>query len=122
MASTKNVLIESVLSAGTFELIDHMAMHNPYSGKKALLSFGASALSGSATDIALPYLSSMGKTTILAEKTYVKPIMSGALYVLGDKLFHVDSRGLLMPFLLQVGSQVAGSYAATPLEAWINKK
>jgi len=46
----------------------------------------------------------------MAEKTYLQPVVSGALYVGGEYPFSIQSQGVLYPFLLQVGAQVLNDY------------
>jgi len=64
-----------------------------------------------------PMVSNVSPT--LAEDRYLKPLLSGGIYLLGDRFLHYDNRGLLIPFFMQVGSSVSGSYLAGPVEKWM---
>jgi len=50
----------------------------------------------------------------MAEKTYLQPVVSGALYVGGEYLFSMQNQGVLYPFLFQIGAQALGSYLFPP--------
>jgi len=51
----------------------------------------------------------------MAEKTYLQPVVSGALYVGGEYLFSMQNQGVLYPFLFQIGAQAWGSSLSPPL-------
>jgi hypothetical protein len=109
-------LVESAITTGSFILGDKLVYSQPIEMKKALLSFGSSYLTDMGVSYVQPMLTKM--TPSLAEERYAKSLVSGALYVLGDKVFHYDNRGMLIPFLMQVGSQAVSSYMAGPVEKW----
>jgi len=52
----------------------------------------------------------LGSSSYMAEKTYLQPIVSGALYVGGKYIFSMQNQGVLYPFLFQIGAQALGSY------------
>lgn len=112
--SMKDKLIESAVTAGSFMVIDKLYYKSPMGmeWKKGGLSFVASYLSEFGSDMIAPKLGSSG---YMAEKTYLQPVVSGALYVGGEYLFSMQNQGVLYPFLFQVGAQVLGDYLSPPL-------
>jgi len=70
--------------------------------KKGGISFVASYLSEFGSDMITPKVGSSG---YMAEKTYLQPFVSGALYVGGEYLFSMQNQGVLYPFLFQIGAQ-----------------
>jgi len=64
------------------------------------------------SDMIAPKLGSSG---YMVEKTYLQPVVSGALYVGGEYLFSMQSQGSLYPFLFQIGAKVLGDYLSPPL-------
>jgi len=77
--------------------------------KKGGLSFVAS-LSEFGSDKIAPKLGSSG---YMAEKTYLQPAVSGALYVGGEYLFSMQNQGVIYLFLFQIGAQVLGDYLSS---------
>jgi len=104
----KDTLIESAVIAGSFMTIDKLYYKSPLGmeWKHGGLSFVASYLSEFGSDMIAPKLGSSG---YMAEKTYLQPVVSGALYVGGEYLFSMQNQGGY-PFLLQIGAQVLGDY------------
>jgi hypothetical protein len=114
-SSNKDTLVQSAITAGGFLVLDKMYYHGPIEWKKGALSFGSSYLSGMTTDWLLPKIGNMSSNALLWDKTYLKPVVSGGLYVAGDMLLKWDGRGWLYPFLFQIGSQAAADYLSAPL-------
>jgi len=80
--------------------------------KKGGLSFVASYLSEFGSDMIAPNMIApkLGSSGYIAEKTYLQPVVSGALYVGGEYLFSMQNQGVLYPFLFQIGAKALGSY------------
>jgi len=112
--SMKNKLIESAVTAGSFMIIDKLYYKSPLGmeWKKGGLSFVASHLSEFGSEM---IASKLGSSGYMAEKTYLQPVVSGALYVFGEYLFSMQNQGVLYPFLFQIGAQALGSYLFPPL-------
>jgi len=112
--SMKDKPIESAVMAGSFIIIDKLYYKSPMGmeWKKGGLSFVASYLSEFGSDMLAPKLGSSG---YMAEMTYLKPVVSGALYVGGEYLFSMQNQGVVYPFLFQIGAQALGSYLSPPL-------
>jgi hypothetical protein len=112
--SVKDNLIESAVTAASFMIIDKLYYKSPMGieWKKGGISFVASYLSEFGSDMIAPKLGSSG---YMAEKTYLQPVVSGALYVGGEYLFSMQNQGVLYPFLFQIGAQVLGDYLTPPL-------
>jgi len=79
--------------------------------EKGGLSFVASYLSEFGSDMIAPKLGSSG---YMAEKTYLQPVVSGALYIGGEYLFSMQNQGVLYPFLFQIGSPSFGKLSVPP--------
>jgi len=107
--SMKDKLIESAVTAGSFMIIDTLYYKSPMGmeWKKGGLSFVASYLSEFGSDMIAPKLESSG---YIAEKTYLQPVVSGAIYVGGEYLLSTQNQGVFYPFLFQIGAQALGSY------------
>jgi len=56
----------------------------------------------------------------MAEKTYLQPVVSGALYVGGEYLFSMPNQGVLYPFLFQIGAQAVPPFAQDDLTKLTN--
>jgi len=109
----KDKLIESAVTAGSFMIIDKLYYKSPLGmeWKRGGLSFVASYLSEFGSDMIAPKLGSSG---YMADKTYLQPVVSGALCVGGEFLFSMQNQGVLYPFLFQIGAQALGSYLSPP--------
>jgi len=105
----KDKLIESVVTAGSFMIIDKLYYKSPMGmeWKKGGISFVASYLSEFGSDMIVPKLGSSG---YMAEKTYLQPVVSGALYVGGEYLFSMQNQGVLYPFLFQSFGKLSVSH------------
>jgi len=100
--SMKDKLIDSAVTAGSFMIIDKLYYKSPMGmeWKKGGLN------------LAPPKLGSSG---YMVEKTYLQPVVSGALYVGGEYSFSMQNQGVLYPFLFHIGAQVLGDYLSPPL-------
>jgi len=109
--SMKDKLIESAIMASSFMIIDKLYYKSPMGmeWKHDGLSFVASYLSE--FDCSQAWIN----CGYMAEKTYLQPVVSGALYVGGEYLFSMQNQGVLYPSLFQIGSQALGSYLSLPL-------
>jgi len=89
--SMKDKLIESAVTAGSFMIIDKLyyKSHMDMEWKNGGLSFVASYLSESGSDLIAPKL---GSSVYMVEKTYLQPIVSGALCVGGEYLFSMQNQ------------------------------
>ena len=110
-----NVLLQSALTGAAHQTIDKFVNHYPFSWELAGLSAGSAFASGTVTDYIAPSLVNMSPSLKGLESTVVKPLVSGLLYAVGDKLLHWDRRGFIYEVLMQAGSQVLGTYLETPI-------
>lgn len=56
-----------------------------------------------------------GISPTLAETRFLEPVLSGLFYLIGDKMFYYDTRGMIIPFLLQAGSSAVTEYITPPI-------
>jgi len=112
--SMKDKLIESAVTSGSFMIIDKLYYKSPLGmeWKKGGISFVASYLSEFSSDM---IASKLGSSGYMVEKTYLQPVVSGALYVGGEYLFSMQNQGVLYHFLFQIGAHVLGDYLSPPL-------
>ena len=105
-------LVEAALTGAISQGVDKFMYNQPIDVKK----FGLSAVSSFSAETVGAYVLPHLPVSVTYSRTALNPVISGLLYAGGDKVLHLDNRSFLFCFLLQVGSEIAGSYAATPLK------
>ncbi len=100
--------------------IDKFYNRFAFDPKISALVFGSELLSTSATDVAAPLIIGNGIVNSV-DQQYLKPIMSGLLYVAGAKLLNMDGRSVIAEFLQQVGSSAIAEYSSPVVKSTLAK-
>lgn len=111
-------LVDAAATGAAFVGVDVAINKAPVSQQELMkggLSAGCDLAGVTATGVILPYVANIGGANGSAIRTYLNPVLSGAIYVAASTALKWDNRSWMEKFLHQAGASVVGGYLAAPL-------